>query len=272
MQVSTAQRGGLTSSIAGLFLSLPFLPNLTITCLWKNHFVASNPPFFIPPTKYKTQPGQACENNENNRSLLANPFVSMVLIHPSKPSPPPPSTYPPTRTAHPPLTPDSCTIDQAFSPLKQLTALLKPILIPQTVKRGCTTVTVAAPPTSTHQQTCNSGSTLSLFSSRSSFVATGNKSLHCIACFVLLCKTYFKFASAGQCVCALEREKYCCFLSFFLFLACVHLLLFVLTTVNVMNELESNTATPQVVFFLYVCVYVLVLFTSCEREREGGRG
>lgn len=33
MQVSTAQRGGLTSSIAGLFLSLPFLPNLTITCL-----------------------------------------------------------------------------------------------------------------------------------------------------------------------------------------------------------------------------------------------
>lgn len=73
-------------------------------------------------------------------------------------------------------------------------------------------------------------------------------------------------------MCALEREKYCCFLSFFLFLACVHLLLFVLTTVHVMNELESNTATPQVGVFLYVCVYVLVLFTSCEREREGGRG
>lgn len=52
----------------------------------------------------------------------------------------------------------------------------------------------------------------------------------------------------------------------------MHLLLFVLTTVHVMNELESNTATPQVGFFLYVCVYVLVLFTSCEREREGGRG
>lgn len=70
----------------------------------------------------------------------------------------------------------------------------------------------------------------------------------------------------------IRKGKVLLFSLFFLFLACVHLLLFVLTTVHVMNELESNTATPQVGFFLYVCVYVLVLFTSCEREREGGRG
>lgn len=70
----------------------------------------------------------------------------------------------------------------------------------------------------------------------------------------------------------IRKGKVLLFSLFFLFLACVHLLLFVLTTVHVMNELESNTATPQVGFF-YMCVCMSWCCLRAVRERgreEGG--
>lgn len=58
-----------------------------------------------------------------------------------------------------------------------------------------------------------------------------------------------------MCVC-IRKGKVLLFSLFFLFLACMHLLLFVLITVHVVNELESNTVefTTSGGFFMCVCV------------------
>lgn len=80
--------------------------------------------------------------DENNRSLLPNPFVSTVLIHPSEPPVPP---TPPSPNPHrsPSLNPCLCTNYPALPPHKQLTAVLKPILVPQTFKQKYTAAAVA---------------------------------------------------------------------------------------------------------------------------------
>lgn len=58
-----------------------------------------------------------------------------------------------------------------------------------------------------------------------------------------------------MCVC-IRKGKVLLFSLFFLFLASMHLLLFVLITVHVVNELESNTVefTTSGGFFMCVCV------------------
>lgn len=60
--------------------------------------------------------------DENNRSLLPNPFVSAVLIHLNIPSPHPHGS--------PSLNPCFCTVHQALPVHKQPAVLLKPTLVP----------------------------------------------------------------------------------------------------------------------------------------------
>ena len=60
--------------------------------------------------------------DENNRSLLPNPFVSAVLIHLNMPSPHP--------RGSPSLNPCLCTVHQALPVHKQPAVLLKPMLVP----------------------------------------------------------------------------------------------------------------------------------------------
>lgn len=134
--------------------------------------------------------------DENNRSLLPNPFVSTVLIHLNNPPPPPPWT------AHRPSAPCFCTIYQALPPHKQPTALLKPILVPQTVKQRYTAA--AVDPLTNMQLSFNSVPAFILFIS----VAIGDKSLFWMACFVCLCKHILILHQRVN-VCVLQIAKYC---------------------------------------------------------------
>ena len=116
--------------------------------------------------------------DENNRSLLPNPFVSTVLIHPSKP--PAPSTQPAPLTLPQPL------------PLHQLPGA------PTTYTTDSSTETNTRPPDSRAEvhrsrshppkQAHNSGSTLSLLSSCSSPWPLGTSLSSGSLAFVCLCK------------------------------------------------------------------------------------
>lgn len=64
--------------------------------------------------------------DENNRSLLPNPFVSTVIIHSSTPPPP----QPPHPTHPPSLSPASAPLHSPLPAHKQPAAVLKPILVP----------------------------------------------------------------------------------------------------------------------------------------------
>lgn len=75
-----------------------------------------------------------------------------------------------------------------------------------------------------------------------------------------------------MCVC-IRKGKVLLFSLFFLFLASMHLLLFVLITVHVVNELESNTVeftTSGVFFYVCVCMSWCCLRAVRERGREEG--
>lgn len=191
--------------------------------------------------------------DENNRSLFSNPFVSTGSVNPSEHTQPLP-------LHSPSFNPGYGTIYQALPAHKQLTALLKSLLVPQTVKEKCS----SSPPdkNTTHTQLCPCFHPVHLGGRREQVSIMDSLLL-------FFMQTYSNLASAYYHVCIGYRNWKCCF-CLFTFFASLRLLsfvcfCFVLTTVHVLNALESNTAySRQVVFVLWSCL-------RAARERRGVR-